>query len=287
VTATFLHAYWLALISLALLLAARSLLTRYTAPATRTAGARLALAREICLFVAAYLVYFCVRGLAKERVELAYVHAHAVLRFERRLGIAWEASVQGVTLRTDVLVDVANWIYIWLFWPLLTVVFVWLFQCHRSQYALYRNAMLISGALGLLLFLTFPVAPPRFLNDQGFIDTVGNRSTTYQLLLPHALANLYAAMPSLHAGWLLIAGVSLARNAGARAWRVVGYLLPLAMFISIVATANHYIVDGLVGWLVAIVALATARLASQRWPDYLRAGVAVEREQAPTSALTG
>jgi hypothetical protein len=171
------------------------------------------------------------------------------------------------------------------------VVLVWLFRRHRPQYTLYRNAILISGALGLALFLTYPVAPPRFLAGEGFIDNDGNRSVSSQLLLPHALANLYAAMPSLHAGWVLIAGVSVALNADRRGWRLVGLLLPVAMFLSIVATANHYVLDGLVGWLVAGLALGAARVIAQpsaplAWLR-MRLRLKSEQEHISSSALSG
>ena len=33
-----------------------------------------------------------------------------------------------------------------------------------------RNEIFLSGALGLLIFLVYPVAPPRFLD--GFVDTI-------------------------------------------------------------------------------------------------------------------
>ena len=112
---------------------------------------------------------------------------------------------------------------------------------------------------------------------------------SYQLLLPHALANLYAAMPSLHAGWVLIAGVSVALNADRRGWRCVGLLLPVAMFLSIVATANHYVVDGLVGWLVAAVALGAARVIAQPSAPLtmVRLRLKPEQEHISSSALPG
>jgi hypothetical protein len=218
-----------------------------------------ALAREACLFVAAYVVYFCVRGLAKDRIADALRHARTVLGFEHRVGFAWEASVQRAVLRAELLIDIANWVYIWAFWPLLAGTLVWLFQRHPDAYPLYRNAILLSGAMGLVVFLTYPVAPPRFLDNGQFVDTVGNRSLSYQLLLPHSLANLYAAMPSLHAGWVLLVGVAIARHARRWPWRLAGALLPVAMFLSIVGTANHYILDGLAGWCCALLALALAQ----------------------------
>jgi hypothetical protein len=49
---------------------------------------------------------------------------------------------------------------------------VWLLVRHREQYPIFRNAMLISGGIGLVCFMVWPMAPPRFLGDLGFIDTV-------------------------------------------------------------------------------------------------------------------
>ena len=75
---------------------------------------------------------------------------------------------------------------------------------------------------------------------------------------PLGLTNQYAAMPSLHVGWSLPVGYAVWR-AGRR---VVAYafavLMPTAMAFSVVATANHYVLDVAVGGIVAVLALVLA-----------------------------
>ena len=79
------------------------------------------------------------------------------------------------------------------------------------------------------------------------------------------LVNQYAAVPSLHVGWDLLMGLTIARYARRPLVRLAGVLLPLAMMVSVVLTANHYLVDGVAGAAVAAVGLVLAeRLAPRR-----------------------
>ena len=140
-------------------------------------------------------------------VDQARHHAERLLAFERRLGIDIETTLQQMVLDHDDLLTVANWVYIWLHWPLLTVTLVWLLVAHRDRYFELRNAMFVSGAIGLLIYVTLPMAPPRLFSPD-FIDTVTLHSHSYRVLQPPGLVNKYAAMPSLHVGWNLLAGIA-------------------------------------------------------------------------------
>jgi membrane-associated phospholipid phosphatase len=110
--------------------------------------------------------------------------------------------------------------------------------------------MLLSGGIGLIVFVSFPVAPPR-LADLGMVDTVSVASEAYRVFQPHMFTNQYAALPSLHVGWGLIIGLALfaAARAGGRGRLVRGAALgmPVAMVVAVVLTANHYIVDAVAG----------------------------------------
>jgi membrane-associated phospholipid phosphatase len=117
--------------------------------------------------------------------------------------------------------------------------------------------MLVSGGLGLVVFVSYPVAPPRLV-DPDLIDTVTERSYAYRVLQPPNFVNQYAAMPSLHAGWDLLIGISVATAAGSLLVRVVGCVLPVLMAFAVVATANHYVVDVAAGLVLAMVGYAAA-----------------------------
>jgi membrane-associated phospholipid phosphatase len=114
--------------------------------------------------------------------------------------------------------------------------------------------MLLSGAVGMVVFALWPVAPPR-LADLGLVDTVTEYSRSYRVLQPPAFTNQYAAMPSLHVGWDLLIGLAII-VAASRLWvRVVGGLLPVLMGWAVVATANHFVLDAVVGVLLVLVSL--------------------------------
>jgi membrane-associated phospholipid phosphatase len=139
-----------------------------------------------------------------------------------------------------------NWIYIWGHWPVIAASLIWLATKHPAIFTRARNAMLLSGGIGVVVFVLFPVAPPR-LAGIGMADTVTLTSHSYRILQPHMFTNQFAAMPSLHVGWNLLIGMALVTAARGLLLRVVGVLMPAGMAVATILTANHYIVDVLVG----------------------------------------
>jgi hypothetical protein len=202
-------------------------------------------------------VYFRVRGLTSARPSVALDHAHDVLAFEKGLNLDQEHRLQIIATSHDWVTDVANWIYIWGHWPVIIVVMVWLAIRHRLVFLRLRNAMFVSGVIGLVIFATYPVAPPR-LTMLGYVDTVTERSEAYRYLQPPAFVNPYAAMPSLHVGWDLLVGIAVATAAGSMVLRWIGCLMPVLMALAVVLTANHYLIDGIAGAALALLGLAVA-----------------------------
>jgi len=207
------------------------------------------------VFALAYATYFGVRALTEGKVASAIANAIDLVHVERDLDLDWEDAVQGVVLGEHALVDAVNAMYIWGHWPLLIVGGFLLFHLGQAEYRRLRTVILLSGALGLVVFALFPVAPPR-LAPVGLQDTVTLHSETYRTVLPPSLINEYAAMPSFHAGWNLLLGIELFRVSHNALLRTFGALMPAAMAFSVVATANHFILDVVGGALVVIAALA-------------------------------
>jgi hypothetical protein len=219
--------------------------------------------RELGLFALAYLIYFGVRAVAQGSVPRAMSDALDVMRLERLLGIDVERSVQAVITGSRTLVDVANGLYIWGHWPLLIIGGALLFRLAPSHYYRLRNVCLLSGAAGLVVFALFPVAPPR-LAASGLQDTIAVHVTAYRTVLPTALVNEYAAMPSFHAGWNLVLGIELFRSTHHLALRAFAVAMPAAMAFAVVATANHYVLDVLAGALAVCLALAAVTRLERR-----------------------
>ncbi len=213
--------------------------------------------RQLALIVAAALLYFGVRGRTEGSEVLAVANGLDLLAFERVIGLDIEAWLQALILPHQWAVTVFNWIYIWGHWPVIAGTLIWLYRTRRPAYLLLRNALFVSGAIGLVIFTLHPVAPPRLL-PSGFVDTVTELSTSYRVLQPPSLVNKYAALPSLHVGWNLLIGVVVYRN-GANRWaRVFGVVSPMAMAAAVVLTGNHYVVDAALGAVVALTGLAGA-----------------------------
>jgi len=210
----------------------------------------------VLVFLAAIL-YFAVRGFTQGSEADANRHGFDVLRFERALGIDWEEATQRFVLTRHELVTFANWVYMWGHWPVVAVTLFVLYRSRRDQYLLLRNAMFMSGAIGLVIFATYPVAPPRLLpTGTQFVDTVTTWSSSYRVLQPPGLVNKYAAIPSLHFGWNLLVGIALWRAFPSLPVRVLAITGPVLMAIAVVATANHYVLDAITGAVVALVGLA-------------------------------
>ena len=219
-------------------------------------------ARQLALVLGAVLAYFGVRGLTEGDVGRARSHAADLLALERRLGIDIETTLQRTVVENGWLLTAANWVYIWLHWPLLTGTLVWLLIAHRDRYIELRNAIFVSGAIGMVIYAALPLAPPRLFSAE-FIDTVTLHSHSYRVLQPPGLVNKYAAMPSLHVGWNLLAGIAWwhAGQTGAKphAWSFAAITMPVAMAWATIATGNHWVLDAIVGSAVALIGLVVAR----------------------------
>lgn len=216
------------------------------------------IAADAAVVLLGVVAYFGIRGLTAGSPGVAREHARDILALEKTLGLDVEAGVQALLVDVEPVTTLANWVYIWGHWPAITVTLVWLALHHRTMFLRLRNAMIASGALGLCVYTTYPVAPPRLL-EAGYVDTITEQSNSYRVLQPPAFVNQYAAMPSLHVGWDLLVGMAIAAAAGGLLLRTVGRAMPAAMAAATVVTANHYVLDvlagaafGLAGWAIAL-----------------------------------
>ena len=214
-------------------------------------------ATDVAVVASGVATYFGVRGLTAGDADAAVDHAHDVLAVEEALGLDVEADVQALLVDVEPLTTAANWVYIWGHWPVIAAVRLWLAVRNRTVFLRLRNAMIASGLMGLCVYTTYPVAPPR-LAGMGFVDTITEQSSSYRVLQPPAFVNQYAAMPSLHVGWDLLVGLAILSAASATWLRMVGRLMPVLMVLATIATANHYLLDAIAGVAFALAGLWVA-----------------------------
>ena len=230
----------------------------------------------------AFLLYFGVRGAVVDRPEAAYWHARDVIDAQRWLGIFWEDSMNDWAAGHRLVAQLMNLVYFYLHFPLIIAFGIWLYFFRRQRYTLTRDAFLASGAIALVIYWLYPVAPPRELPELaarfdpnappyigGFLDTMQEYlGYAYDTQSTRAFVNPYAAMPSLHFGWDLLLGLAMIRAFWGERWlwvmAPIGVALPVLQIFSITLTANHFFLDALAGGVVAIAGIGLA-LAVERW----------------------
>lgn len=207
--------------------------------------------REVALVLSVYGAYWLTRGSLPDRVFDAVQNAYNIVDLQRYLGFFWEHDIQSWFLRSSFLVDLANAVYTYFYYPVLVLFAIWAYNRHRKQYIVARNVFLVSAGIGFLCFVFYPVAPPRMLLSLGFVDTMAQYGAVdYGSSFFRTFANPYAAMPSLHFGWVLLVGISTIYVAKAIWLKVVGVIVPISMLIAIIATGNHFILDAIAGAIV-------------------------------------
>jgi PAP2 superfamily len=235
------------------------------------------LKREVAVLTLAALAYFGVRYLARGTTDAALANAQCLLNIEALFSLDFEVEIQAWALARASIVTTANYVYMWLHWPLIVGVLILTYRRWPQTFRRLRNAMIISGLIGLVVFAAFPVAPPRLLVDGGFVDTITLKASTYRILQPPSLVNEYAALPSFHVGWNVLLVVAL-RPHLSTVFRRLAWISPALMTAAVVITANHYIIDAAIGAAVAVGAWMAA--------GYLPSRVGL-RSKAVTDAREG
>ncbi len=200
-------------------------------------------------------------GATKGRESAAILNANYVIDLERWLGVFVEHRLQSLVVDNNILMQAFNAVYMWAHLPLIIAIAVWLYVRHRPHFRLTRNAVLISGAIALVAFQIFPVAPPRLVPGLNFVDTAAKVSGVYDTVEPKVFFNPYAAVPSMHVGWVLLMGLTVWQYAGRRRIAWLGLALPAFMAFAVIITGNHYIFDAITGVAASLVGLAAAQFA--------------------------
>jgi len=210
--------------------------------------------RELASVLAITFAYFITRGIIRGREGDAFANARTLIDMERALGLYHELALQQFALGHQWLIDFVNNYYLYGHLPVLIGVAIWLFWWRPTIYPWFRNAFIISAAIGLTIYVAIPVAPPRFL--PGFVDTMRLSGFDVDGSAAGPLYNPYAAMPSLHTGWAVLSGFGIV--IASRQWwlKAIGIALPTLMALSVVLTGNHYFLDAVVGSAVVALSLA-------------------------------
>jgi hypothetical protein len=222
---------------------------------------------QLGLFALADVVYEISRTFAKGDLAAAFVHARDIVSLEKTLGIFTETDVQHFALARPWVLDVANLTYFHAHFAVTTLFMFWLYLRRNDHYYFIRNIVFASMAIALVGYFFYPTAPPRMLTDLGFTDTLEKfADVNHDSGLVAMLSNPFAAVPSVHTCFSLIIGGSCFYLVRRRALRIAWLFYPCLIVFSIVATANHFWLDAILGALLAVAGLGIAWLIERRWP---------------------
>jgi len=209
------------------------------------------LARDAFLVLAALALCPVVALLAPDEAPLD--RTRALADAERALGLFFEPAVHEWVAARPALLTAAGLFYVWVHLPATIGALVWARLERPRQFAFARNVFLATQVLTVIGYLAFPVAPPRMAPELGFTDTLSAVYGSGGEALAHSVQSPYAAMPSGHVAFALVAAGTVFCLVRSRLLRV-GAVLYVALVVAIIiATANHF-------WLDAVGGAAAAAL---------------------------
>lgn len=246
---------------------------------------------QILLFLALFQVYKMVRKTFITRAEsVAYDNALDILRYQGWLNSNFELDWQRWVLDRGDLILVFNNIYAYYMYGFYACAII-LLVMSPVRYQYLRRVFIISMVVALPWYALYPLAPPRFMEPYGwpFVDTLAVYGPNYFSESGLVTANRFAAMPSMHCGWTMVAGLMIS---AAVPWRWLGrslfVFLTLLLAVTVIVTGNHYWLDIVGGWAVVGASLAINRFLpfplSIRWPwQSSGASPATRREHSTAS----
>ena len=207
--------------------------------------------RQLALFAGAYYAYRLVRGFVDGQAVLAFENARTLVDVERTLGLFFEPGLQAWAQSQEWIVTGANWMYVNSHFAITTTFLVWLYIARNHAFYYVRNMFMIAMGIALALYVAFPTAPPRYLPEWGFTDTVAAFVGEAAEQSVNVLYNPFAAVPSMHVAFALMIAIPAIKLVKPRSLKLAWALYPAVVTFVVVVTANHFWLDAAAGALVA------------------------------------
>jgi membrane-associated phospholipid phosphatase len=224
--------------------------------------------RQLALFASAYYLYRLVRGFSDGEVHTAFANARSLVDLERGMHLFFEPALQAWATNESWIVHGASWMYVNSHFMVTTTFLVWLYLARNQAFYFVRNMFMIAMGLALVGYMVFPTAPPRFLPEWGFTDTVQTFFGQSVSQGADVLYNPFAAVPSMHVAFALLIAVPALRLVKPRPLKALWAVYPVLVTFVVIVTANHFWLDAAFGVMVAALSAygASAALARAR-PD--------------------
>lgn len=226
---------------------------------------------EIVLMLVLYAVYTAIRNqfgsdLGEGARQAAIDNADIIIGIERSMRLFGEHGIQQVFIGADWFIIFWNFFYGFLHFAATIGTMVYLLVAHPVRYLRWRSVLTATTVLALIGFASFPLMPPRLLNEcesvygacnlkYDFVDTLIDPGGfwSFDSGTMQEISNQYAAMPSLHIAWATWVTLALYPVVRRRWMRGVAVAYPFLTLFAIVVTGNHYWIDALGGLVILAV----------------------------------
>ena len=225
------------------------------------------LLRDWLPIIAALLAYDLLRGVADGNAFP--IHWGAPVHVDQVLGLG-----QAPTIRLQDAIYTPGHLHFWdyaafSFWfshfftTLLVGVLIWIYA--YQWFHRYAACVVLLAAMGLITYVVFPAAPPWLAGQHDYLPHTYRitHAVVANLPVPKASAlfqsgtawgNDVAAVPSLHAAYTMLICLFLWPRLNRR-WRPLLAAYPIGMGLSLIYLGEHYLIDILLGWAYAAVAV--------------------------------
>lgn len=147
----------------------------------------------------------------------------------------------------------------------------------------FALVFLFTNLLGFACYYIYPVAPPWYAMQYGFdpiLDTPGNMAglSRFDQLIHYPLfasiygrnSNVFAAFPSLHSAYLVIALFYAVRGKSSAPIIALIALFMIGIWATAVYTAHHYVIDVLGGIVCALIGIFLFEYGWMKLPFFQR-----------------
>jgi hypothetical protein len=174
---------------------------------------------------------------------------------ERRLGLFFEPTVHTWFCARPALLRTLRMTYVAAHVPVALGVLAWTRRAHPHAFPRARDTFAATQALAAVGYVIMPTAPPRMIAGLGYDD----RPRPGDHGLGRSIQSPYAAMPSAHTAFSVVAAGTVWALARSRPVRAAALLYPPAVVVEIIATGDHIWLDAIGGLVVAGLGFASAR----------------------------
>ena len=170
----------------------------------------------------------------------------------------------------------------WVPVPVLFALFLFL-RGRRALALRFSVVFLLVNLIGFAGYYIHPAAPPWYVMEYGFEPILGTPGNVAGLGRFDALvgmeifapmygrnANVFAALPSLHSAYVLVAFV-YAIMGRCKKWLIALFgVITVGIWFTAVYSGHHYLIDVLLGILCALVGILLFEQVLMRWPAFRR-----------------